>query len=477
MRGAALGLDVGTSALKAVAVDESGEVIARCDRTYPLLTPRPGWSEQRPEEWWEAARSALRQLAQDVAGEFEPRALGLSGQMHGMVAVDEHGEVVRPAILWNDQRTGDAVRTIEAAVPSREMIERTGNPAITGFQLAKVVWLRQAEPENFERTRHVLFPKDFIGYRLTGELFAEPCDASGSNAFNLHAQAWDADILDALGIDARRWPQVMPSKAVVGAVQPAVAAELGLPPGLDVVAGAGDNAAAAYGLGLSSERPQLGSVSLGTSGVISAPRGTPRPDPQGRLHLFCHADGGFFLLGVTLAAAGSLGWFREKLAPDRTVEELVGLAAQVPTGAMGVTFKPYLSGERTPHLDPSLRASFHGLSLAAGLPEMARAVLEGVAFSLREALQVMEPLGAPEQALLTGGGARSPVWSQMVADVLQLPLGRSGSESGPAYGAARLALESLGGRPPHTLDGIDWIEPGDFEPFEEAYARYRRLGP
>ena len=477
LEGVALGLDVGTSALKAVAVDEAGEVVASCDRAYPLLTPQPGWSEQRPEEWWDAARWAIRELLSELEGRYEPLAIGLSGQMHGMVPLDENGAVVRPAILWNDQRTGEAVAAIERSVPRRELIDRTGNPAITGFQLAKVVWLRQAEPQNFARTSNILFPKDFIGYRLTGELFAEPCDASGSNAFNLHAMAWDADVLDALELDARLWPQVVPSKAVVGDVDLGVAEELGLPAGLNVVAGAGDNAAAAYGLGLSSARPQLGSVSLGTSGVICAPGSEPKPDPEGRVHLFCHADGGYFLLGVTLAAAGSLGWFRDRLAPDRSVEELIALASEVPAGAGGVTFKPYLSGERTPHLDPSLRGSFHGLSLATGLPQMVRAVLEGVAFSLRDAFTVMEPLGAPEQALLTGGGARSGSWSQLLADVLQIPLARSDSERGPAYGAARLALENSGGPQPRAEGGLEWLEPGDFGPYEEAYARYRELGP
>lgn len=472
-----LGIDVGTSALKVVAVDDYGNVVASSEKSYPLLTPKPGWSEQQPEEWWRAAKLALSELASHLEGRFTAVALGLSGQMHGMVPLDEAGEVVRPAVLWNDQRTSEAVARIEQAVPRRQMIERTGNPAITGFQLAKVVWLREAEPANYARSRHFLFPKDFIGYRLTGELYAEPSDASGSNAFNLHAMAWDADVLDALEIDARRWPQVVPSKAVVGHLDPEVARELGLPAGLDVVAGAGDNAAAAYGMGLSSEHPQQGSVSLGTSGVIFAPRSGSEPDPDGRVHLFCHADGGYFLLGVTLAAAGSLNWLREKLAPDRSVEQLVELAAGVEPGAAGVTFKPYLAGERTPHLDPRLRGSFHGLSLASGMPEMVRAVLEGVAFSLRDALGVMKPLGAPERALLTGGGARSGVWSRLVADVLQIPLGRSELESGAAYGAARLALEAGGGPQPRADAGAEWLEPGDFEPYREAYARYLDLGP
>ncbi|MEX2534832.1 MAG: xylulokinase [Trueperaceae bacterium] len=472
-----LGIDVGTSALKALAVDEAGAVLATSERSYPLLTPQPGWSEQEPEAWWQAAREALAELTARLEGEYEPMALGLSGQMHGMVPLDEAGEVVRPALLWNDQRTGDAVDAIEQAVPRREMIERTGNPAITGFQLAKVVWLREVEPESYARTRHVLFPKDFIGFRLTGELFAEPSDASGSNAFNLHAKAWDADVLKALELDPRLWPQVVPSKAVAGDIEARVAKELGLPEGLNVVAGAGDNAAAAYGMGLSSERPELGSLSLGTSGAVFAPQAGTVTDPAGRVHLFCHADGGYFLLGVTLAAAGSLNWFREKLAPGHSFSQLLELAAEVSPGAGGVTFKPYLAGERTPHLDPQLRGSFHGLSLASGLPELVRAVLEGVAFSLRDALEVMKPLGAPERALLTGGGGRSDVWTKILADVLQIPLGLGGQVTGAAYGAARLALETGGESPPRPESDVNWLEPGDFDPYAAAYDRYRELGP
>jgi xylulokinase len=472
-----IGLDIGTSGLKAVAVDETGQVVADAEASYPLLTPRPGWSEQEPEAWWDATRQALRELTGSLGGYREPVAVGLSGQMHGMVALDGSGGVVRPALLWNDQRTGEAVRSIEKAVPRGEMIERTGNPAITGFQLAKVVWLKHVEPASFARTRQVLFPKDFVGYRLTGELYAEPSDASGSNAFNLHARAWDADILQALDLDPRLWPQVVPSRSVVGRLLPEAAAELGLPAGLEVVAGAGDNAAAAYGMGLGRHAPELGSVSLGTSGVVFAPQSEPEADPHGRVHLFCHADGGFHLLGVTLSAAGSLRWFRDTFSPGRSFAELVELAADIEPGAGGVTFKPYLAGERTPHLDPALRGSFHGLSLASGMPDLVRAVLEGVAFSLRDALEVMKPLARIERALLIGGGGRSGFWARLLADVLELPLGLSTAAHGPAYGAARLALETAGFEVARAGGDARWIEPGEFEPYDAGYRKYRELGP
>lgn len=472
-----LGIDVGTSALKAVAIDESGRVVAESDHPYPLLTPNPGWSEQDPADWWQAAQAALAEVGGQLAGRFEPVALGLSGQMHGMVPLDRAGEVVRPALLWNDQRTGREVREIETRVPRAEMIERTGNPAITGFQLPKLLWLRNSEPDSFSRTRQVLFPKDFLGYKLTGEMYAEPTDASGSNAFNVHALAWDGDVLGALDLDTRLLPPIVPSRAVAGHLHDRLARDLGLPGGLPVVAGAGDNAAAAYALGLTSDEPKLGSVSLGTSGVVLAPRASSEPDPHGRVHLFCHADGGFFLLGVTLAAGGSLRWFRDAFAPGSSFDHLSAQASRAPAGSGGVTFKPYLAGERTPHLDPDLRGSFHGLSLASGLPELARAVLEGVAFSLRDVRSVLQELGAPSKAFLTGGGARSPFWAKMVADVLQTPLGISRDAPGAAHGAAKLALEAAGVTVPVGEPDGGWLEPEDFGPYAAAYDRYRELGP
>lgn len=475
---AAIGLDVGTSALKALAVAEDGSVVARADAGYPLLTPRPGWSEQSPQAWWRAAEQALGELTDALAGSYEPVALGLSGQMHGMVPLDAAGEVVRPAILWNDQRTGAEVALIEELVPRAELIARTGNPAITGFQLAKVLWLERHEPELFARTRRVLFPKDYVGYRLTSRQYAEPTDASGSNAFDLHAKSWDDGVLRAVALDPGLWPEVMPSGAVVGAVTAEAARATGLPEGLPVVAGAGDNAGAAWGMGLGSSRRELGSVSLGTSGVIFAALDAPTSDPEGRVHLFCHADGGYHLLGVTLAAAGSLSWFRDAFMPRTGFEEIVALAAAVPVGSGGVTFKPYLAGERTPHLDPNLRASFHGLSLATGPEHLARAVLEGVAFSLRDALDVMDPLVRLERALLTGGGSASALWSQIVCDVLQIPLGVGQASGGPALGAARLALQSQGAdfrELSAYSQKIAWLEPASFEPYGELLARYRSL--
>ena len=442
----ALGLDLGTSGVRVLAVTTAGEVAAEAARSYPLLTPKPGWTEQRPEDWLGATLAALQEVAAGLE-EREVLALGLSGQMHGMTPLDAGGEVVRNALLWNDQRTGEAVGEMLGRVPREDFIARTGNPPVTGFHLPKLLWLRREEPDLYARTRHSLLPKDFIGYRLTGVLASEPSDDSGTNGFHLASKTWDEEILGALELPRSLFPEVVPSHAVTGQFTREVAARTGLPAGLPVVAGAGDNAAAAVGLGLSSRAPGLGSLSLGTSGVIFAPLAAPTPDPEGRVHLFCHADGGYHLLGVTLAAAGSLQWFRDTLAPELSFADLDALAAGSAPGADGVVFKPYLAGERTPHLNPDLRGSFTGLSLASRRAELVRAVLEGVAFSLRDALDVMTPLAPLARALATGGGAKSRLWLQLVADVLELSLGVPAQNQGAAYGAALLALQGVGAVP------------------------------
>ena len=439
----AIGVDVGTTSVKAVAIDPAGRIVASAERSHPLHTPRPGWTEQEPDDWWRGAGEALREITGRL-GERAIAAIGLTGQMHGLVTIDEDGDVVRPAILWNDQRTGDAVRQIEEAVPRRTLVERGGNPAVTGFQLPKLLWLRDAEPEAYGRIRQVMFPKDLLGFRLTGRVVTEPSDASGSNCFHLASKTWDGDVLDELGVDAGRFPEIVASDARVGGVTANAARHTGLREGTPVVAGAGDNAAAATALGLTSDHPEIGSVSLGTSGVIFAPLEEPTPDPDGRVHLFCHADGTYHLLGVTLAAAGSMQWLRDTLFADRSFADVVALAQHSPVGSRGVVFLPYLAGERTPHMDPDLRGAWRGLSLATERSDLVRAVLEGVAFSLRDALEVMRPLSRLERAIGTGGGARSDSWLQIVADVLGIPLTRPEDVPGAAFGAAALAWRAQG---------------------------------
>ena len=471
-----LGLDLGTSGVRVVATDTEGNLIDEVTRSYPLHTPKPGWTEQDPEDWKRETLAALKELA----GRLESHnitALGLSGQMHGMVPLSAKGEVVRNAILWNDQRTGSAVEEMLERVPLETFIKRSGNPPITGFHVCKLVWLRSEEPENFTKTKHSLLPKDYIGYILTDEMHSEPADNSGTNCFNLEYKKWDEEILAELELPPSLFPEVIASHEITGKLTKEMATQTGLPEGLPVIAGAGDNAAAATGLGLSSRRPELGSVSLGTSGVIFAPLKEAKPDPQGRVHLFCHADGGYNLLGVTLSAAGSFQWYRDTFAPDKTFDELVDLAAQSSPGCNGVTFKPYLSGERTPHLNPDLRGSFTGLSLASSQADIVRSVLEGVVFSLRDALDIIEPLAKLERGLATGGGAKSEVWLQMISDVLHLPLECPEQNQGAAYGAALLALQGVGAVEDATKVAEQTtgksVTPGDVQIYTDALGAYR----
>ncbi|MEH2107003.1 xylulokinase [Nostoc sp.] len=437
-----VGLDLGTGGVRAIAVNLQGQIIAQSTRSYPLLTPQPGWTEQNSSDWVEASLDALFDVSQQLNG-HRPIALGLSGQMHGMVPLDAEGKAIRPAILWNDQRTGKAVVEIEAAIPCQELIQRTGNPAITGFQLPKLLWLRTEEPQAYTRLWQILLPKDYLGYVLTGEAVTEPSDASGVGCLNLANRQWDTDILHALDINPALFPPVIDSTAIAGRLKPEIATRVGLPVGLPVVAGGGDNAAAAIGLGISSSNLKRGSLSIGTSGVIFAPCDRPIPDPEGRVHLFCHVDGGYHLLGVTLAAGGSLRWYRDTFAPHISYTDLMDMAERSQPGARGVLFLPHLAGERSPHLDPDTRGAFVNLSLAHTQADITRAVLEGVAFSLREALEVISAIAPIDQLLATGGGARH-IWLQILADVLQTELIAPKAEEGAAYGAAILAMVGIG---------------------------------
>ncbi|HEY9607135.1 MAG TPA: xylulokinase [Allocoleopsis sp.] len=475
-----IGLDLGTGGVRAIAVDLQGKIIAQATRSYPLLTPHPGWTEQNPSDWVEASLEALSNVTQQLEG-HRAIALGLSGQMHGMVPLDAEGRVIRAAILWNDQRTGKAVEAIEAIVPRQELIQRTGNPAITGFQLPKLVWLRTEEPQAYALLRQSLLPKDYLGYVLTGERVTEPSDASGVGCLNLASRQWDTDILNALKISPALFPTVVESTAIAGRLRSQIATRVGLPAGLPVVAGGGDNAAAAVGLGISSSNLNRGSLSIGTSGVIFAPCDRPIPDPQGRVHLFCHVDGGYHLLGVTLAAGGSLRWYRDTFAPQISYTELMDMAETSRPGARGILFLPHLSGERSPHLDPDTRGAWVNLSLAHTQADLIRAVLEGVAFSLRAALEVISEITPVHQLLATGGGARSSIWLRILADVLQTELIAPKAEEGAAYGAAILAMVGVGAYP--NLEAAfkmlprecNIVQPQANPLYEEAFKRYKLL--
>ncbi|MDZ8134931.1 MAG: xylulokinase [Nostoc sp. DedQUE04] len=475
-----VGLDLGTGGVRAIAVDLQGQIIAQATKSYPLLTPQPGWTEQNSSDWVEASLNALFDVTQQL-NRHRPLALGLSGQMHGMVPLDADGKAIRPAILWNDQRTGKAVAEIEAAIPRQELIQRTGNPAITGFQLPKLLWLRTEEPQVYTRLWQTLLPKDYLGYVLTGEPVTEPSDASGVGCLNLANRQWDTDILHALDINPALFPPVIESTAIAGQLKSEIAARVGLPAGLPVVAGGGDNAAAAIGLGISSSNLSRGSLSIGTSGVIFAPCDRPIPDPEGRVHLFCHVDGGYHLLGVTLAAGGSLRWYRDTFAPHISYTELMDMAERSQPGARGVLFLPHLAGERSPHLDPDTRGAFVNLSLAHTQADITRAVLEGVAFSLRSALEVISAIAPLDQLLATGGGARSHLWLQILADVLQTKLIAPKAEEGAAYGAAILAMVGIGVYPNLATalkilsQDTNVVQPQPNPLYEAGFKRYKLL--
>ena len=469
-----LGLDVGTSGARAVAVDEIGVVAASASVDYSVLTPRPGWSEQDPEDWWTATRDVLRAVAAQVRGDIT--GLGLTGQMHGAVFLNQAGEVIRPAILWNDQRTSLQCEEMSARIGYDRLIAITGNPVLTGFQAPKILWLRLVEPVQYRHVRHVLLPKDFVRLRLTGELATDVTDASGTSLLDLRRRAWSEEILTALDIPPEWLPPVHESPVFVGGLRESVARDVGLPAGLPVAAGAGDNAAAAIGIEIM--RSGLISSSIGTSGVLFAHTDEARVEPSGRLHSFCHAvPGRYHLMAVTLSAGGSLRWWREVMGGGLTYAQLSEMAETAPPGAEGLFFLPYLSGERTPHLDPGARGSFIGLRAHHTRAHLTRAVMEGVVFSLRDGLDIMRGLGLEiTMVRATGGGSRSRPWRQMQSDIFNLPVAVMTGDEGPAFGAALLAGVA-GGIYRDVLEASDSAARiGEVaEPDPERAARYERL--
>ncbi len=478
-----VGLDIGTSGARAIAVDPAGAVVAEATHEYPLLSPRPGWTEQHPQVWWDATRQVLgrlgAQLGSQVAG------VGLTGQMHGAVVLDSGDRVIRPALLWNDQRTEAQCREITDLVGRDRLIGITGNPALTGFQAPKLVWLREEEPESFTRIARVLLPKDYIRLRLTGDHATDASDASGTLLLDLRRRDWSRELLDTLALPLEWMPIVHESPAVAGRLLPRIAAELRLPAAIPVVAGAGDNAAAAIGNGI--VRGGLVSSSIGTSGVIFAHTPGPSPEPGGRLHAFCHAvPGSYHLMGVTLSAGGSLRWWRDALGDGHAYDELTELAATAPPGAEGLVFLPHLAGERTPHLDPAARGAFFGLTARHGLAHLTRALMEGVTFSLRECMELMTGLGViVDQVRATGGGSRSAFWRQLQADVYGMPVHRTAADEGPAYGAALLAGVGAGlYRSVEECAAVVRLRPEVAEPdpvrsrlYDEYFEAYRELYP
>jgi xylulokinase len=484
-----LGLDIGTSGAKAIVADAEGRVLAAATAEYPLSQPRPLWSEQDPADWWRGAREALRAAVAESGVDAEQIvALGLTGQMHGATFLDAADEVVRPAMLWNDQRTAAACEEITARVGAERLIAITGNPALTGFQAPKIVWLRNEEPAHYARVASVLLPKDYIRLLLTGERATDASDAAGTLLLDLRARDYSDEVLKGLEIPREWLPRVHEGPEVTGRLRPEVAAELGLPAGLPVVAGGGDNAAAAVGTGV--VRAGVLSSSIGTSGVLFAHSDGPALDPGGRLHGFCHAvPGAYHLMAVTLSAGGALQWLRDSLravAPELGYERLAALAAETPPGAEGLLFAPYLTGERTPHLDPLARGAWVGLTSRHGAGHLTRALMEGVVFALRDGLEIMRGLGVPvEQIRATGGGGKHELWRQLQADIYGAPVQTLAAEEGPAYGAALLAGVGAGvyadvadavGHGVHVT-GATEPDAERARRYDEVYAAYRELYP
>jgi xylulokinase len=468
-----IGVDVGTTAVKTIAISPEGEVIARAEQGYPLSTPREGWSEQDPEDWWRATQATLSAVA--AAGVHDVRGIGLSGQMHGLVCLDQGDRVLRPAILWNDQRTGAECAEIEERIGLQRLIQLTGNRALTGFTAPKLLWLRSHEPDLYSRIAHVLLPKDYVRLRLTGEHAMDVTDASGTLWFDVERRRWSDEVTQVLEVRRSWLPSVLESPEVSGRTADGVA----------VAAGAGDQAAAALGVGV--DRPGPLSVVLGTSGVVFAALPAFVADPQARVHAFCHAvPGGWHAMGVMLSAAGSLQWFRDALAGGVPFAELDGEAARWAPGCEGLIFLPYLAGERTPHADPEARGAFVGISLRHDRAALVRAVLEGVAYGLRDSLELLSALGVRAEAgRVSGGGARSRLWLRVVASALGLPLELTVVEEGSAYGAALLAGVAGGAFADvhQAVDACvrvrDVVEPDRAwqEAYADGYQRFRELYP
>ena len=443
-----IGLDVGTSGVKGVAIDEDGSVAAVAEEGYPFSTPQPGWAEQDPEDWVRASQRVLERLPEGP--------IGLAGQMHGLVVLGEHGEVLRPAILWNDQRTGAECAEIERRIGLERLLELTGNRALPGFTAPKLLWLQRHEPDVYVRIRHVLLPKDYVRFRLTGERTIDAADASGTLLFDVARRRWSEEVCDALEVPLDWLPSAYESTEV---------------------ATAGDQAAGALGVGVTA--PGALSIVLGTSGVVFAV--LPRYEVDPRLHVFCHAvPGTWHAMGVMLSAAGSLAWLREVVGAEYGALEAE--AARWEPGVEGLLFAPYLAGERTPYADPDARGAFVGLSVRHSRGALARAVMEGVAFGLRDSLELLRHLGVEASTgRISGGGARSDLWVRVVASALRLPIERMQLEEGAAYGAALLA----GIRAGAFADAADAVSRcvrvrETVEPewdYEDAYARFRSLYP
>lgn len=479
-----LGIDSSTTATKALLVDTGGEVVASGVAEYDFETPQPLWAEQDPDLWWSGTVAAIRSCLETAAVPAESIvAIGLTGQMHGLVLLGPDDQPLRPAILWNDQRTGAECDEIRQRVGRERLVALSGNDALTGFTASKLLWVRNHEPEVYAAATGMLLPKDYVRLKLTGDYATDRAGGSGTQLFDLAARSWSGELLDALGISADLLSETHEGPAITGVVCAAAAEMTGLAAGTPVVGGGGDQAANAVGTGILD--PGEMALSLGTSGVVFAATAEPVVEPQGRVHAFCHAvPDRWHMMGVMLSAAGSMRWLRDTLAPGATFEQLSAEAGEAPPGSDGLLFLPYLSGERTPHPDPLARGAFVGLTVRHERRHLVRAVMEGVAYGLRDGYELMLAAGTQKATRVrgSGGGTRSPVWRQIVADVLGVELALVNSTEGAAYGAALLAATGAGwANEPGEL-AARWVEVTDSTAagsadYEAGYEIYRTQYP
>ncbi|PJF41121.1 MAG: xylulokinase [Chloroflexi bacterium] len=481
-----LGLDISTTGAKALIIDEAGTVIASHTTAQTLSTPKPLWSEQNPHDWWDGMQQSIRSALQDahLVGD-DIAAVGLTGQMHGLVLLDAGGEVLRPSILWNDQRTQAQCDAITERIGFERLIELTGNRALTGFTAPKILWVREHEPEVYARVAHILLPKDYIRLKLTGEYATDLAGAAGTSLLDVANRTWSQEVIDALEIPSAWLPPTHEGTEITGVISAEATATTGLKAGTPVVGGGGDQAAGAVGVG--AVKPSIIALTVGTSGVVFAPLDHYAYEPDGRLHAFCHAVPGMWhFMGVMLSAAGSLQWFHDMLAPNESFDELVATAAEIPPGSEGLLFLPYLTGERTPHPDPLARGAFVGLTVRHTRAHLVRAVLEGVAFGLKDGFELIARAGLPDkiEVRISGGGAKSLLWKQIFADILGATLVTTNSTEGGAFGAALLAAVGANIYPDvatacaQTIQIKDAVTPSEQQlAYEKSYQTYQSLYP
>lgn len=480
-----LGVDVGTGGTRAVLVNEEGAVQHSFTAPHQEMhMERPLWAEQRPENWWDAAQLAIRGVLNKAAIHgADIKGIGLSGQMHGLVLLDSSNTVIRPALIWCDQRSQPQVDAINEKVGRQRVLECIANPVLTGFTLPKLLWVRDNEPQNFERVRKILLPKDYVRFCLTGEYASDVSDASGTALFDVVHRRWSLDLVSSLGLDAAILPRVYESPEVTGTITAAAAESTGLEPGTPVVGGGGDQASSAVGNGI--VEPGIVSCTLGTSGVVFAHMEEPRYDPPGRVHTFCHAvPGKWHVMGVTQGAGLSLQWFRNQFAPGAEYDALTQEASTAPPGSQGLFWLPYLMGERTPHLDAAARGGWIGLTAKHTRADLIRSLLEGVSYSQKDCLDIISGMGVPvSRVRLSGGGARSAFWRQMFADIFDKKVVTLETQEGSAYGAALLALAGVG---PYksvpevcraAIHETASVQPQSGTPYAEGHRIYQSLYP